>query len=231
MTPDPVVLQSCLLFNGKSVEEIHALLKPIPYTIRSCNKNELVVSEGETADKIGIVLSGRVEIQKISHNGNTVTITRLGEGQTFGEAVLFRKDNVFPATVIAPDSCLVMFISKQALLKLFTADTDILSRYMENISERLVMVNRRMEILSAGTLRRRIVLYLLEQASHQSSDIVKLPFGRKEWAEHLNTTRPSLSREISVLRDMGWISFKGSIIRLLDREQMNNSLGMSKMNE
>lgn len=228
MTPDPVVLQSCLLFHGKSVEEINALLEPMLYTVKSCNKNELVVSEGETADKLGIVLSGRVEIQKISNNGNTVTITRLGEGQTFGEAVLFRKKNIFPATVIAPDPCLVMFIGKQALLKLFAADTEILSHYMENISERLVMVNRRIEILSAGTLRRRIVFYLLEQAVQQSSDIIKLPFGRKEWAEHLNTTRPSLSREISYLRDKGWIYFKGSIITLLDRKQMNDWLGMNE---
>ena len=228
MTPDPVVLQSCLLFQGKSTDEIQALLEPLQYTVKSCNKNELIISEGETADRLGIVLSGPVEIHKMFNNGNSVTITRLGEGQTFGEAVLFRKDNIFPATVIAPDPCLVMFIGKQALLKLFAADTDILSRYMENISERLVMVNRRIEILSAGTLRRRIVFYLLEQAGRQSSDIVKLPFGRRAWAEHLNTTRPSLSREISYLRDKGWIYFRGSIITLLERKQMKDWLGMNE---
>lgn len=224
MSPDPATLQACLLFRGKSVEEIQALLQNMSYNIKSCNKNELILSEGETADRLGIVLSGRVEVQKIYPNGNSVTIARLGEGQTFGEAVLFRKENLFPATVTAAEPCHVMFISKQELLRLFTADTDMLSHYIENLSERLVMVNRKIEILSAGTLRRRIVYYLLEQAKLQSSDSIRLPFGRKEWAEQLNTARPSLSREIGYLRDSAWIDFRGRIITLLDRKQMQNWL-------
>jgi CRP-like cAMP-binding protein len=165
-----------------------------------------------------------VEVQKIHPGGNSVTIARLGEGQTFGEAVLFRKENIFPATVVSSGSCLVMFISKQELLRLFAEDTDMLSRYMENLSERLVLVNQKIEILSAGTLRRRVVFYLLRLAGQQSSDIIKLPFGRKEWAEHLNAARPSLSREIGYLRDNGWIDFKGNIFTLLDRKRMKEWL-------
>lgn len=219
MKPDPTVLQSCLLFRGKSVEEVGTLLQTMLYTVKSCNKKELVVSEGEPA-RLGIVLSGQVEIQKISPNGNNVTIARLVEGQTFGEAVLFRKENIFPATITASDPCLIMFISKQDLLQLFTRDIDILSRYIENLSERLVMVNRKIGILSAGTLRRRIVFYLLEQAGQQASDMIRLPFGRTEWAEHLNAKRPSLSRELGYLRNSGWIHFRGSVITLLNRKQM-----------
>ncbi|MNP83277.1 hypothetical protein D3C76_1821780 [compost metagenome] len=55
----------------------------------------------------------------------------------------------------------------------------------------------------------------------QASDHIRLPFSRKEWAEHLNTARPSLSREMGYLRDIGWIEFKGSRITLLNREAMH----------
>ncbi|MNY48701.1 transcriptional activator FtrB [compost metagenome] len=115
-----------------------------------------------------------------------------------------------------------MFISKQELLRLFSADTDILTRFIENLSERLVLVNRKIEMLSAGPLRRRMIHFLLEQAVQQGLDLIRLPFSRKEWAEHLNTARPSLSREMGYLRDTGWIQFKGSRITLLDRKAMHD---------
>ncbi|WP_410514250.1 Crp/Fnr family transcriptional regulator [Paenibacillus sp. BR2-3] len=224
MKANPVVLQSCLFFRGKSAEDITALLQTMIYSVNLFHKKELIVNEGETADRIGIVLSGRVEVQKIHPNGNSVTIARLEQGQTFGEAVLFRKENIFPATVVAPDTCYVMFISKQELLRLFAADIDMLSRYMENLSERLVMVNQKIEILSAGTLRNRIVFYLLKQSEKQDTGIIKLPFSRKVWAELLNTTRPSLSRELAYLRDHGWIDFDGSVLTLLERDRIESLL-------
>ncbi|OKP76658.1 hypothetical protein A3844_30795 [Paenibacillus helianthi] len=222
MKPHPAVLQACLLFRGRSVEEIEALLQKMIYTVSEYPKKAVILAEGDTADRLGIVLSGRVEVQKNHPTGSGVTIAHLNQGQTIGEAVLFRRNNSVPATATAADPCTIMFIGKQELLRMFTADTDMLTRFIENLSERLVLVNRKIEILSAGPLRRRIVDFLLEQAELQSSDQIRLPFSRKEWAEHLNTARPSLSREMGILRDQGWIQFKGREIALLDMLQMKD---------
>lgn len=64
MKPEPAVLQSCLLFRGKTVKEIEAVLQKITYTVSSFHKNSLILAEGDTADKLGIVLEGRIEVQK-----------------------------------------------------------------------------------------------------------------------------------------------------------------------
>ncbi|MHA6531833.1 Crp/Fnr family transcriptional regulator [Paenibacillus sp. BAC0078] len=222
MKPDPAQLHNCLIFRGKSTEEIESLLQKMMYTVSSFHKNAIIMAEGDTVERLGIVLSGRVEVQKNHPTGSSVTIAHLSEGQTIGEAVLFRRENIAPATVTASVPCSMMFISKQELLHMFTLDTDMLTRFLENLSERLVLVNRKIQILSAGPLRRRIVDFLLEQAELQASDLIRLPFSRKEWAEHLNTARPSLSREMGYLRDQGWLRFKGSEITLLDRARMSD---------
>ncbi|WP_162551146.1 Crp/Fnr family transcriptional regulator [Paenibacillus tepidiphilus] len=221
MRPDPAVLLSCLLFRGKTAKEMEALLQHMSYTVHSYPKNALILAEGDRADRLGIVLEGRVEVQKSHPTGTGVTIAHLSGGQTIGEAVLFRRENVVPATVTAASPCTIMFISKAELLRLFTADTDMLTRFIENLSERLVLVNRKIEILSAGSLRRRVLGFLLEQAAQQKSEDITLPFSRKEWAEHLNTARPSLSRELGYLRGMGWIEFKGTGVTLLNRKAMS----------
>ncbi|MCL6457037.1 MAG: Crp/Fnr family transcriptional regulator [Gorillibacterium sp.] len=224
MKPTHEVLQGCLFFSGKSMVEIAALIERLAYSVKGYRKNELIVSEGDSAGHVGIILGGRVEVQKNHPSGHNVTIAQIAEGQTFGEAVLFSKENVFPATVIAIDSSSVMFISKHEMLRLFTSDSDILARYMENISDRLLMLNRKIEILSLGTLRRRIVYDLLKLASKQHSNTITLPFNKRAWAEHLNTARPSLSREIGCLRDEGFITFSGNEFTLLSREALENVL-------
>lgn len=222
--PATDVLTNCLFFRGKSKPEIEVLLTHLVYTIQDYRKNELIVSEGDPAGKVGIILAGQVEVQKIHPTGKNMTLAQLAGGQTFGEAVLFSGESVFPATVIAAESSSVMFIGKGEMLRLFTEDADILSRYMENISDRLVLLNRRIEILSLGTLRRRIVHDLLKFSALQHADIVELPYNKRVWAEHLNTARPSLSREIGCLRDEGLIAFNGNRFTLLDRAALEDVL-------
>jgi CRP-like cAMP-binding protein len=95
---------------------------------------------------------------------------------------------------------------------------------MENMSERLVMLNQKIEILSLGTLRQRIAYSLLKEASRQRADRVTLPYNKRIWAEHLGTARPSLSREIGHMRDQGWISFEGNDFTILDRDALDQLL-------
>jgi len=224
MRIDAKTLQACLFFQDKTIDQINLLLETMHYSVKEYSKNEPVVFEGDTADRIGIVLTGQVEVQKTQPSGNAMTITRLQQGQTFGEAVLFSKANVYPAYVIAPATCTVLFISKQEILRLCASDIDILSRYMENLSERLLMLNRKIEVLSLGSLRQRIASYLLQQSGRPPADKVVLPFSKRVWAEHLNAARPSLSREIGLLRNNGLIDFEGNTFYILNRKGLEELL-------
>ncbi|MEO3945628.1 Crp/Fnr family transcriptional regulator [Gorillibacterium sp. CAU 1737] len=224
MIPNPVTLKSCLFFRGKTTEEIRALTGRISYQVRSWKRNDLIVSEGEPATRVGIVLEGQVEVQKLYPTGRSMTLASLRPGQTFGEAVLFGRAAVFPATVIAGEACSVMFIGKGQLLQLFAEDPSILGCYMENMSERLLLLNRKIEVLSLGSLRQRIACDLLKHADEQSSAQFTIPYTKKVWAEHLNAARPSLSRELGLLRDKGLIAFVGNIFTLTDRKGLEELL-------
>ncbi|WP_438448311.1 Crp/Fnr family transcriptional regulator [Gorillibacterium sp. sgz5001074] len=215
MNIDTSVLKKNLLFRTKSDEEILSLLSRIRTIMRSCGKNELIVTEGEPATLMGLVLSGTVEVQKIFSTGKTVTVSRFSGGSTFGEAVIFSKTNVYPATVVSVEPSTILLFPKQELLKLFTLDMEIMGTFMQNMSERLVLLNQKIEILSLGTLRQRIAHYLLKESKKQKTERITLPFNKRVWAEHLNSARPSLSRELIYLRDNGYIEFEGDVIQLL----------------
>lgn len=220
MTVEPSVLKKNLLFRNKSDEQIRSLLAQIRTILRSCGKNEVIVTEGEPASMMGLVLSGTIEVQKIYSTGKSITVSRFSGGATFGEAVIFSKTNTYPATVVSVEPSDILLFPKQELLKLFSLDMEIMGTFMQNMSERLVLLNQKIEILSLGTLRQRIAHFLLKEFRKQKTDRVTVPFNKRVWAEHLNSARPSLSRELIYLRDHGYIDFDGDVVRLIKVEAL-----------
>lgn len=208
-------LQKSPIFRDKTEEQIRDLFSQIGSSVKTFQKNEIIVTEGDPAGTLGIVLAGVVEVQKIYPTGKTVTVARFSGGNTFGEAVIFSKSNVFPATVVSTEPSTVLLIPKQELLKLFALDTNIMATFMQNMSERLVLLNQKIEMLSLGTLRQRIAYFLLKEAKKQKTNRVTVPFSKRVWAEHLNSARPSLSRELCYMRDQEWICFDKNVVELL----------------
>lgn len=215
MNPHAAALRKNMLFRNKTEQEITDILARINPSVGSYSRNEQIVREGEPADRMGIVITGIVEVQKMYSTGKVVTVSRFSTGSTFGEAVIFSKTNVYPATVIAAESASILMFAKKELLALFALDTEIMALFMQNMSERLVLLNQRIEILSLGTLRQRIAHFLLKEMKQQKTERIRIPFNKRVWAEHLNSARPSLSRELCYMRDQGWIAFDDATVDIL----------------
>lgn len=217
-------LCKCLFFRNKSAGEISGLLFQIRTSVKKHGRGETIFMEGDPALMIGVVLSGAVEVRKIYPSGKSVILSRFGAGQTFGEAVVFSKNPIFVATVVSLEPSTVLYLAKEEILRLFALDIGIMALFMENLSGRLVLLTQKIEILSLGTLRQRVAAFLLRLAKKEGSSCFTLPYSRKVWAEHLGTARPSLSREICRMRDLGLLSFDGSEFTIKNMEAMENLL-------
>jgi len=57
-------------------------------TLRTCQKNTIVVSEGDESDTVYFVLSGRLKVFLSDAQGKEVVINTLGAGEYFGEMSL-----------------------------------------------------------------------------------------------------------------------------------------------
>ena len=88
------------------------------------------------------------------------------------------------------------------------------------VSNRGLLLNKRLEYLSLRSVREKIATYFLEQYDKLGKPKFKLPMNRNELAEFLNVTRPSLSRELGKMRDEGFIDFERSSISLVDVDSL-----------
>ena len=223
-------LKHCILFKGLTSEELQNLIANINYSMadncKNCDECStcIVAIEGDLCDSIGIVISGELEVQKHYASGKVVTLAKLNLGKTFGEAVAFSETNLYPATIVSTKGSIILYISKKDIIAMCSAYPKVLNNFMQLLSSKILLLNRKIKELSFETLRQKISNYLLYQYELQKTTALTLPLSRKSLAEHLGVQRPSLSRELVNMKDDGLIDFNKSLVQIKDLEGLEDIL-------
>ncbi len=223
-------LQKCTLFKNKSIDEMNTLLSKINYKEENYEENEIIFSPVQKADKIGIVLSGAVDIQKIFPSGKMVIIARKTMAEVIGEPSIFSKYKYFPDNVCACKPTKILFISKADLLQLFQLDHQFMLNYLESTSNSTLMLKHKIGILSLDSIQEKIAGYLIHSLQYEkennNTNTVLLPFSKKAWAEYMNVSRTSLSRELRKLEAAGILSFQNRSITVLDIQRLSKIVSL-----
>lgn len=213
----------------------------------------LIVAAGESMAGLGVILDGAVNVQKLRPSGNQVRLGTFKPGETFGEIAVFATDARWPATVTAAADCTVMFLPAGKILgfceQRCQAHQRMVLNLLRSLSDRALMLNRRLDYLAARSIRAKAAMYILEQhdkKSHESqaagrgssgrsfpvlarnpfrpgfgtrdSLLIVMPMNRNQLAEFLNVPRPSLSRELRLMKEDGLIDYHRETVRILDLE-------------
>ncbi|QUH24798.1 Crp/Fnr family transcriptional regulator [Serpentinicella alkaliphila] len=216
------VLTNCILFNHLSFEELKSFLSNISYTVKSYKKNEMVFSPNRSSDTLGIILTGSVDVQKIFASGKAVTVSRRYQQDLIAEASIFANIDCYPSTVVSTENSNILLIEKSNLLKLFTMDERIMTKFLESVSNRILALNSTIEILSLNSVPAKISYFLLLEQKKQNSNTIQLKFTKKTLAEHINVSRPTLSRELKNMQLKGMLSFTKKTIEIHSSERLED---------
>lgn len=218
------IIKESLLFRGIKKEEIYSLLKCLTPKIKSFGKNESIVNAGESIDKFGMILEGEAIIVKENAEGNRVILSVLKKGDLFGEMLVFSSNKICPVTVWAQSPCKVLFLTNSDLITRCGNNCSwhisMLQNFMKMISDKSLMLNKKVQYLSIKSIRGKICTYLLDQYKITKNVNMTLSLKRNELADFLNVSRPSMSREICQMRDEGIIDFHLSAFRIKDMEAL-----------
>jgi len=210
-------LKRCILFKDMKCEDLSNFLNMSNYTIKKYPEgNMVVVSEGSKCEELGILLEGLLEVQTLYPSSKLLTLTQLKPAEIFGEAVLFSKMNKFPATIGVIKDSKIMFIKKENLINCLTNCHKFMENFLELLSNKLLVLNKKVKMLSLESIRKKIENFLMEEYKKQGSDTIKVSLSRKEMAEHMGIQRPSLSRELIKMRKEEIIEFDKKVIIIKD---------------
>ncbi|WP_347490503.1 Crp/Fnr family transcriptional regulator [Desulfoscipio sp. XC116] len=220
------VLKKCTLFKNKEPDEIENLLSNINFRTDNFVENDVIFSPVQNADKMGIVLSGAADVQKLFPTGKVVIIERKRNADMIAEASMFSRLDYYSDTIVACKPCEIMLITKNDLLTLFSLDHTVLLNYLEHVSNSTLVLKNKIGILSLDSIRAKIAGYLIYDYKMNGSHVISLPFSKKEWAEYMDVSRTSLSRELRGLEFEGILSFDKRTIVIKELNRLEKILSL-----
>jgi CRP-like cAMP-binding protein len=190
---------------------------------RSFSRNEVVMHEGDPADSLHLVESGRLAVRVSTPDGSVATLNLLSRGDYFGELALLgnASSKRRSATVIALEPSLTWCITEAAFRELRARHpavdhvvTALLVRRVEELSGRLL------ETLYLG-LDRRVYRRLDELASlyagEDTSTSVNVPLTQDHLAEMVGGTRQSVNQVLQRLATQHVVELGRARIVITDR--------------
>ena len=212
------------LFNGIERDDIRAMLNCMKPRLSGYNRNDVIVTGGDAYESVGIVVNGAATVSKENAQGNRIVMTLLKQGDIFGEIIAFSSQMTWPATVQAQENCVVLFLPRGKIVgdcdceRMCIGHKAFIRNFLRVISKRAIMLNKKVEYLTIKSMRGKLSTYLLEQYKKAGDVEFTLPLNRNQLADFLNVSRPSMSREMSEMRDEGIIAFHMSEVKIRDIE-------------
>lgn len=215
------VLKNTCFFKGIEEKEINDILKSELYLIKEYKKNEVIANQGEKCNSLSVILEGKAVIQTIYENGKVLTLANFNVSDVFAEALLFSKDKEYPATVMAVENCKVLSFPKNSVLGIMQKNTKFAENLLQLLSQKIVILNRKINLIELDSIRRKICKILLDNYKKNNTYSYKIS-SKKELAEELGIPRPSLSRELINMKDLGLIDFNLKEIIITDLEGLED---------
>jgi CRP/FNR family cyclic AMP-dependent transcriptional regulator len=182
-------------------------------TIQEYRKNQIIFTQGEVADSVFYIQTGRVKRTVISEQGKEAVVAILEQEQFFGESCLSGHQRRI-ATTTAMQDCTITSITKAAML----AELHREPKFSELFMDYLLIRNRRIEedlidqLFNSSEKRlARLLLLLANFGKEGHPRPILAEISQETLAEMIGTTRSRVSFFMNKFRKLGLISYNGKI--------------------
>lgn len=205
----------CALFAGLTAEQTQAALRMFSAREKAYGRGEILKQAADPLPAFGLVLSGRVAVAMADIDGREMLLAHVSPGQTFGEALCYLKEEA-PIVISALTDARVLWLRCDCLRD---AADDPLRRMMQSrftamLCRRTLQMNDRIQILSRGSIRQKLIAFFTECARDAGSPAFTVPFDRAGMAAYLAVDRSALSRELSHMRREGLLTYQKNAFTL-----------------
>ena len=187
-------------------------------------KGETVFSEGERADGVWVVQTGRLEVMKYTSSGRPMAIESLTPGDIAGTLCRVGAGrDVYPCTAVTATDSTLICIPENYFWPLFQNSPLVASGVCALCSQRLSAM-REFAATTQERADRRVISVLL-RLSEVHGDT--LPFSKREISELAATAPETAVRIMNALERKEWIASSRGKIMLRNVPQLKAALGES----
>ena len=208
------IIRSSSLFSGISEKELTAMLTCLDTKTESFPKDTFLLRAGDTAESIGLVLSGSVLIVQEDIWGNRNILSKAGAGQTFAAAYACAPGSLLNVGVLAETPVTAMFLNVKRVLNVCPSACEHHSRIIRNLlgelAEKNLRFGEKLTHMGQRTTRAKLMSYFSAEAQRLGTYEFDIPFSRQQLADYLAVERSGLSLELGKMRSEGLLDFHKS---------------------
>lgn len=205
------VIRSSPLFSGISAEEASAMLSCLQAEKKDFPKEAFLLHAGDTAESIGLILSGSILVIQEDIWGNRNILSKAGPGQTFAAAYACAPGSVLNVNVFAETPVTALFLNVKRILNVCpsacTHHSRIIRNLLSDLAEKNLRFSEKLTHMSQRTTRDKLMSYLSAEAQRLGTYEFDIPFSRQQLADYLGVERSGLSLELGKMRSEELLDF------------------------
>jgi CRP/FNR family transcriptional regulator, cyclic AMP receptor protein len=177
-------------------------------------KNEKIFRQGEPADSIYFIQTGRIKVTVVSATGKEAVLAMPGPHEFFGEGSLVMQSlRVSTAETLEPST--VFRVEKRAMIRALHEQPELSEKFMASLLTRNIDLEEDLCDQLFNHSEKRLARVLLKLARLREHDVAldaNVPeLSHETLAEMVGTTRSRITHFMNKFRKMGLIEYNGEL--------------------
>lgn len=215
MSSNMASLKGVPLFAGVPEEHLEAVARMA--VKRKFSRHRTIVYAGDKTNSLFVIISGSVKVLSRDAEGREVILAFLGKGECFGEMGLI-DGSPRSADVLAFDTCELLEISRDDLVKALKDNSDLSLNIMRSLVTRLRQANWKIEGLALMDVYGRVAKNLFDLSEViEGVRVIRHKVTKQDMAKLVGASREMVTRVMKDLERSGYIRIEsGNIVITVD---------------
>jgi CRP-like cAMP-binding protein len=177
------------------------------------NRDQIVYSQGDAADSVFYIASGKVKVTVVSEDGKEAVVAILQPGHFYGEECL-SGHKVRVSTVKTLTDCHMIKMTKASIMSALHQDQEFSELFMLYLMERNIRIQEDLvdQLLNSTEKRlARLLLILANYGKEDRADPIVPKINQETLAEMIGTSRTHVNFFMNKFRQLGFIEYNGDI--------------------
>lgn len=182
-------------------------------TISRYRQNQTVVTQGDPADAVFYIISGKVKVTILSKAGKEAVLAILEADDFFGEGCLNGPARRMAAVTTMTD-CVIMRIDKAIMIRALHDEPKLSELFITYLLHRNFRIEEDLvdHLFNSSEKRlARILLLLANFGKENKPEHVVAPLSQETLAEMIGTTRSRVNFFMNKFRRLGFIDYNGGL--------------------
>jgi CRP-like cAMP-binding protein len=192
-------------------------------------KGSFLFQEGMLAEELYIVISGKVQISKITSDGRELSLRICGENDICGELTLFTDNPRYLLSAMVLEEGEIVAIKKDVIECEIFQNSKLAFEFMKWMSDHFRKTQTKFRDLVLNGKRGALFSTLIRMSNSYgipkgNEILIDLPLTNQELANFCGTSRESTNRILSELKKDKIISVKKGKISILNLQYLKNEI-------